>query len=67
MELERRAETEEALRKKQRLRAALEEQERVAKATAGFNHLEIPAELAFIYSKLEGERLTWEEHLLTGG
>jgi len=55
MELERRAESEQALRKKLRQRAAIDEQERVAKAAAGFNHLEIPAELAFIYSKLEGE------------
>lgn len=32
---------------------AEKEQERTAKALAGFNHLEIPAELAFIYSKLD--------------
>lgn len=42
---------------KNRLRAAQEEQERTAKAAAGFNHLEIPAELAFIYSKLDGTLL----------
>ena len=30
-----------------------ENQERTARAMAGFNHLEIPAELAFIYSKLD--------------
>ena len=60
MELERRTESEQALRKKQRQRTALEEQERVAKAILGFNHLEIPAELAFIYSKLEGERFDFK-------
>jgi myosin-15 len=34
-------------------RAVANEMEREAKAMAGFNHLEIPAELAFIYSKLD--------------
>lgn len=36
--------------------AAQEERERAAKAVAvaGVNHLEIPAELAFIFSKLDG-------------
>jgi myosin-15 len=34
-------------------RAVANEMDREAKAMAGFNHLEIPAELAFIYSKLD--------------
>lgn len=36
-------------------RASREEQERTSRAVAGVNHLEIPAELAFIFSKLDGE------------
>jgi myosin-15 len=31
-----------------------DELERTSRAVAGINHLEIPAELAFILSKLEG-------------
>lgn len=53
-ELRRRSEADKVVQEKIRVRAAQEEQDRVAKATAGFNHLEIPAELAFIYSKLDG-------------
>ncbi|GFR25205.1 unconventional myosin-XV [Trichonephila clavata] len=34
-------------------RANKEEQERASRAVAGVNHLEIPAELAFIFSKLD--------------
>jgi len=52
-ELRRRSEADKVVQEKIRVRAAQEEQDRVAKATAGFNHLEIPAELAFIYSKLD--------------
>ena len=52
--MRRRNEADKVVQEKIRVRAAQEEQDRVAKATAGFNHLEIPAELAFIYSKLDG-------------
>lgn len=31
-----------------------EEHERISRAVAGVNHLEIPAELAFLISKLDG-------------
>ncbi|XP_064478725.1 unconventional myosin-XV-like isoform X2 [Ornithodoros turicata] len=34
-------------------RAARDQQERAARAVAGVNHLEIPAELAFIFTKLD--------------
>ena len=37
----------------QNARSVANDLERDAKAMAGFNHLEIPAELAFIYSKLD--------------
>lgn len=41
------------VQQQQSARMAANEMEREAKAMAGFNHLEIPAELAFIYSKLD--------------
>ena len=37
------------------MKAQREEQERASRAVAGVNHLEIPAELAFIFSKLDGK------------
>lgn len=54
--LARKREAEKSAKEKAKLVAAQQEQERVAKAVAvaGVNHLEIPAELAFIFSKLDG-------------
>jgi myosin-15 len=42
-------------RERAKAKAQREEQERASRAVAGVNHLEIPAELAFIFSKLDGE------------
>lgn len=53
-ELKRRAVVEKAARDRAKVKAQKEEQERTSRAVAGVNHLEIPAELAFIFSKLEG-------------
>lgn len=53
-ELKRRAVHEKAARDRAKVKAQKEEQERTSRAVAGVNHLEIPAELAFIFSKLEG-------------
>jgi myosin-15 len=39
-----------------------DELERTSRAVAGINHLEIPAELAFILSKLEGITYFHENH-----
>jgi myosin XV len=58
VELKRRAEVEKMARERAKARegkAQKEEQERASRAVAGVNHLEIPAELAFIFSKLDGE------------
>ncbi|GLH06473.1 Unconventional myosin IC [Gryllus bimaculatus] len=52
-ELKRRAEVEKIARERAKAKAQREEQERVSRAVAGVNHLEIPAELAFIFSKLD--------------
>ncbi|XP_049851037.1 unconventional myosin-XV isoform X4 [Schistocerca gregaria] len=52
-ELKRRAEVEKVARERARVKAQREEQERASRAVAGVNHLEIPAELAFIFSKLD--------------
>lgn len=57
-ELKRRAAAEKAARDRAKVKAQKEEQERASRAVAGVNHLEIPAELAFIFSKLEGESST---------
>jgi hypothetical protein len=42
-------------RERAKAKAQREEQERASRAVAGVNHLEIPAELAFIFSKLDGK------------
>lgn len=55
MELKRRADVEKMARERAKSKAQKEEQERASRAVAGVNHLEIPAELAFIFSKLDGE------------
>jgi len=57
VELKRRAEVEKMARERAKSKAHKEEQERTSRAVAGVNHLEIPAELAFIFSKLDGESL----------
>jgi hypothetical protein len=54
-ELKRRAEVEKLARERAKAKAQREEQERTSRAVAGVNHLEIPAELAFIFSKLDGK------------
>lgn len=53
-EIAKRAEMERASRERAKAKQQREEQERASRAVAGVNHLEIPAELAFIYSKLDG-------------
>ncbi|XP_011310328.1 unconventional myosin-XV [Fopius arisanus] len=52
-EMAKRAEIEKASRERARAKQQREEQEKASRAVAGVNHLEIPAELAFIYSKLD--------------
>lgn len=42
-------------RERARMKAQKEDQERLSRAVAGINHLDIPAELAFIFNKLEGK------------
>ncbi|CAB0035466.1 unnamed protein product [Trichogramma brassicae] len=56
-EIAKRAELERANRERAKAKQQREEQERATRAVAGVNHLEIPAELAFIYSKLDGKLL----------
>lgn len=53
-EMVKRAEMERASKERAKAKQQREEQERTSRAVAGVNHLEIPAELAFIYSKLDG-------------
>lgn len=53
-EMAKRAEIERASKERAKAKQQREEQERASRAVAGVNHLEIPAELAFIYSKLDG-------------
>lgn len=53
-EMMKRAEIERASKERAKAKQQREEQERTSRAVAGVNHLEIPAELAFIYSKLDG-------------
>lgn len=60
-EMAKRAEIERASRERAKAKQQREEQERTTRAVAGVNHLEIPAELAFIYSKLDG---TFKKELL---
>jgi hypothetical protein len=56
-ELKRRSEVEKVARERAKAKAQRDEQERTSRAVAGVNHLEIPAELAFIFSKLDGKAL----------
>lgn len=51
-ELKKRAEM---ARERAKVKAQKEEQERASRAVAGVNHLDIPAELAFIFNKLDGK------------
>lgn len=53
-ELKRRAEL---ARERARIKAQKEDQERTSRAVAGVNHLDIPADLAFVLNKLEGKPL----------
>lgn len=50
-ELKRRAEL---ARERARVKAQKEDQERTSRAISGVNHLDVPAELAFVFNKLEG-------------
>ncbi|PNF27702.1 hypothetical protein B7P43_G13754 [Cryptotermes secundus] len=64
-ELKRRAEVEKLARERAKAKAQREEQERTSRAVAGVNHLEIPAELAFIFSKLDDwQPVHSERHLV---
>ncbi|CAH0384305.1 unnamed protein product [Bemisia tabaci] len=60
-ELKRRAEL---ARERQKMRAHKEEQDRTSRAVAGVNHLDIPAELAFIFNKIEDWQPTHVEQNL---
>ncbi|XP_059488251.1 unconventional myosin-XV isoform X2 [Neocloeon triangulifer] len=53
VELKRRAEVEKMARERAKNKAQKEDQDRSSRAVAGVTHLEIPAELAFIFSKLD--------------
>ncbi|XP_066584309.1 unconventional myosin-XV [Prorops nasuta] len=63
-EMAKRAEIERASRERAKAKQQKEEQERASRAVAGVNHLEIPAELAFIYSKLDDWQPTHTERNL---
>ncbi|XP_043471659.1 unconventional myosin-XV [Leptopilina heterotoma] len=63
-EMAKRAEIERASRERAKAKQQREEQERASRAVAGVNHLEIPAELAFIYSKLDDWQPTHTERNL---
>ncbi|XP_024944481.1 uncharacterized protein LOC107271471 isoform X3 [Cephus cinctus] len=63
-EMAKRAEIEKASRERAKAKQQREEQERASRAVAGVNHLEIPAELAFIYSKLDDWQPTHTERNL---
>ncbi|KAK0083093.1 hypothetical protein PV325_009335 [Microctonus aethiopoides] len=63
-EMAKRAEIERASRERAKAKQQREEQERSSRAVAGVNHLEIPAELAFIYSKLDDWQPTHTERNL---
>ncbi|XP_016845570.1 unconventional myosin-XV isoform X2 [Nasonia vitripennis] len=63
-EIAKRAEMERASRERAKAKQQREEQERASRAVAGVNHLEIPAELAFIYSKLDDWQPTHTERNL---
>lgn len=45
----------EMARERAKIKAQKEEQEKASRAVAGVNHLDIPAELAFIFNKLDGD------------
>ena len=55
-EMAKRSELEKANRERAKAKQQRDEQEKASRAVAGVNHLEIPAELAFIYSKLDGNQ-----------
>ncbi|XP_076621991.1 unconventional myosin 10A isoform X1 [Colletes latitarsis] len=63
-EMAKRAEIERASKERAKAKQHREEQERTSRAVAGVNHLEIPAELAFIYSKLDDWQPTHTERNL---
>ncbi|KAK2585066.1 hypothetical protein KPH14_008582 [Odynerus spinipes] len=63
-EMAKRAEIERASKERAKAKQQREEQERASRAVAGVNHLEIPAELAFIYSKLDDWQPTHTERNL---
>ncbi|XP_018313716.1 unconventional myosin-XV isoform X1 [Mycetomoellerius zeteki] len=63
-EMAKRAEIERASKERAKAKQQREEQERTSRAVAGVNHLEIPAELAFIYSKLDDWQPTHTERNL---
>ncbi|XP_033324040.2 unconventional myosin 10A isoform X1 [Megalopta genalis] len=63
-EMTKRAEIERASKERAKAKQQREEQERTSRAVAGVNHLEIPAELAFIYSKLDDWQPTHTERNL---
>ncbi|KAE8738384.1 hypothetical protein FOCC_FOCC016139, partial [Frankliniella occidentalis] len=63
-ELKRRSEVEKVARERAKVKAQRDEQERTSRAVAGVNHLEIPAELAFIFSKLDDWQPTHTERNL---
>lgn len=52
--LERKKETDRIAREKAKERSSKDDKERASRTIGGVNHLEIPAELAFFLSKLEG-------------
>jgi len=52
--LERKKQTDRIAKEKAREKSDKDEQDRVFRAVAGVNHLEIPADLAFLLTKLEG-------------
>jgi len=66
-EMAKRAEIERASKERAKAKQQREEQERTSRAVAGVNHLEIPAELAFIYSKLDGSSLSLSRSRTTFG
>ncbi|KMQ93138.1 unconventional myosin-xv isoform x1, partial [Lasius niger] len=63
-EMAKRAEIERASKERAKAKQQRDEQERTSRAVAGVNHLEIPAELAFIYSKLDDWQPTHTERNL---
>ena len=69
LELRKRVETESRAQERHRLRSAQEErdnQDHAAKTAAGFNQLEIPVELAFIYNKMDGRNSDLPDSMIIG-